>query len=53
MLVHEYNVTSTNTFTNTYFRIMNKSDRDIVVDLGKYVDQRVRVRFQGGREGRS
>eukprot|EP01036_Dinobryon_divergens_P038898 gene38898-51134_t len=25
-------------------------DRDAVIDLGKYVDQRVRVRFQGGRE---
>jgi len=25
-------------------------ERDAVVDLAKYVDQRVRVRFQGGRE---
>mmetsp|Transcript_5284 Transcript_5284/g.5427 ORF Transcript_5284/g.5427 Transcript_5284/m.5427 type:complete len:110 (-) Transcript_5284:256-585(-) len=25
-------------------------DRDAVIDLGKYVDQRVRARFQGGRE---
>ena len=26
------------------------TDRELVVDLGKYVDQKVRVRFQGGRE---
>jgi small nuclear ribonucleoprotein (snRNP)-like protein len=29
----------------------SKGDRDIVIDMGKYIDQRVRVRFQGGREG--
>lgn len=25
-------------------------ERDAVVDFGKYVDQRIRVKFQGGRE---
>ena len=29
---------------------MSKSDLSSVVDLAKYMDQRVRVRFQGGRE---
>ena len=29
---------------------MSKSDLNSVVDLGKYMDQRVRIRFQGGRE---
>jgi hypothetical protein len=28
------------------------SDRDMVVDLAKYADQQIRVKFQGGREGR-
>jgi U6 snRNA-associated Sm-like protein LSm7 len=28
----------------------SKNDRDTVVDLAKYTDQRVRVKFQGGRE---
>jgi len=27
-----------------------KSDRDAVIDFEKYADQKVRVRFQGGRE---
>ena len=27
-----------------------QADKDAVVDLAKYVDTRVRVRFQGGRE---
>ena len=26
-------------------------DRELVIDLSKYTDQKVRVRFQGGREG--
>jgi small nuclear ribonucleoprotein (snRNP)-like protein len=29
---------------------MAKSDISAVVDLAKYLDQRIRVRFQGGRE---
>lgn len=28
----------------------NRSDKEAVVDFAKYADQRVRVRFQGGRE---
>mmetsp|Transcript_4659 Transcript_4659/g.4801 ORF Transcript_4659/g.4801 Transcript_4659/m.4801 type:complete len:107 (+) Transcript_4659:106-426(+) len=28
----------------------NKNDRDVVIDFAKYTDQRVRVKFQGGRE---
>ena len=31
--------------------IKAKSTRDNVVDMAKYMDQRVRVKFQGGREG--
>lgn len=29
---------------------MSKSDLNAVIDLAKYIDQRVRVKFQGGRE---
>ena len=29
---------------------MSKPDLNSVVDLAKYVDQKVRVQFQGGRE---
>lgn len=29
---------------------MSKSEREAVVDLAKYADQKVRVRIQGGRE---
>jgi len=29
---------------------MSKSDHSSVVDLAKYMDQRIRIRFQGGRE---
>eukprot|EP01031_Cornospumella_fuschlensis_P030056 gene30056-36300_t len=29
---------------------MNKAEREAVIDFAKYADQRVRVRFQGGRE---
>lgn len=29
---------------------MSKADLASVIDLAKYVDQRIRVRFQGGRE---
>eukprot|EP01031_Cornospumella_fuschlensis_P038804 gene38804-47192_t len=29
---------------------MNKTEREAVIDFAKYADQRVRVRFQGGRE---
>ena len=28
----------------------SKLEKDTVVDFAKYADQRVRVRFQGGRE---
>jgi U6 snRNA-associated Sm-like protein LSm7 len=28
----------------------NKGEKDAVLDFAKYCDQRVRVRFQGGRE---
>lgn len=28
----------------------NKADKDAVVDFASYMDQKVRVRFQGGRE---
>lgn len=27
------------------------SERDVVLDMSKYIDQRMRVTFQGGREG--
>ncbi|RYY87158.1 hypothetical protein EON63_04525 [archaeon] len=29
---------------------MSKIEREAVIDFAKYADQRVRVRFQGGRE---
>lgn len=29
---------------------MSKSDLNAVVDLAKYMDQKVRIKFQGGRE---
>jgi U6 snRNA-associated Sm-like protein LSm7 len=29
---------------------MSKGSKDVVVDLARYCDQQVRVRFQGGRE---
>lgn len=28
----------------------NRAEKDAVMDFAKYCDQRVRVRFQGGRE---
>lgn len=38
-------------YSDLFCNWQSKSDRDMVVDMGKYVDMRIRVRFQGGREG--
>lgn len=32
---------------------MDKPKREAILDLSKYVDERIRVKFTGGREGKS
>jgi small nuclear ribonucleoprotein (snRNP)-like protein len=39
-----------NEFNLPHARMASRAEKDAVVDFAKYCDQRVRVRFQGGRE---
>lgn len=36
----------------SYWKDLSKGKREAILDLSKYVNERIRVKFTGGREGK-